>query len=1851
MRRKGRGQRIRYTALALSLTTLLSSLYGLFPGQANAAKEGTTDGNDVSVYMTTWDKSKLLHREPDAQFAEGGVLSPLTVNVDENRIYQTIEGFGAAMTGSSAYVMHHYLDKEAREDLLEKLFDPVKGAGFSYIRLTVGASDFSAESYSYNDLPEGQTDSELVHFSIAKDREYIIPVLKQALEIQPELKIMGTPWSAPGWMKTTGKLEKGKLLPQYYDAYARYFVKFIQAYEAEGIPVHAITVQNEPQYEPSDYPGMRMDAAEQADFVKNHLGPAFKAAGIETEIIGYDHNWDLPEYPLELLGDPEANAYLAGTAFHGYAGSVENQAQVYDHYPDKGIYFTESSGTYAYSVFGDNLNWDITNLIVGSTRNWAKTVLKWNLALDENHGPKIGGCADCRGVVTVHSDNGGITYNEEYYAFGHAAKFVRPGAVRIFSSALSSVGIENTAFRNSDGSKALIALNTRDVEQTIQVKWGEKSFSYALPAKAVVSFVWNGDQIGNPGINPYGRVEAEDFSIMNGMDKGIAEDVSGGQWVGTSDFSDNAGVLAFEDVDFTGGTSSVNLRYASEEGGRVELRLNSPDGTLIATGELEQTGGSQNWKTRSLAAEVSEGTDTLYVILKGKTRLNWLQFAYGSVKQTLNYMTLGGGFEEDGLTGWTGWTEEGQPSAQSVDTDGPRSGAFKLTHWQGQEFKQKTYRTVYVPNGTYTASVWVKKGDNIESNLFVEGHGGSSLLASAPDKYVGEWTRIEIPEIRVTSGQVDIGVYSESTSGDWAVFDDFELLPLVPKAPALPGAAGTPEAPESVTAEVYGDGFDVSLNWLPVDGAEGYAIYRSIVSDTKGTVTAGVYGDYSEIGLSPAEITSYRDSGLRGETSYYYRVAAFNSSGLSSVTAAVYATTAKGVDTSAPAAPLGLVAVEGIERVTLRWNHNLESDFEKYNIYVDGVRIASVSPVTESRYTVLNLNPGQSYSFAISAVDQAGNESQPSRSVTASPDASGVLIPFDNLDFESGSLLGWSEWHPEGQLTANSVDGDTPIGQYKLTHWAADNYQQSTYRTLRLPDGKYKVQVWIRTGGGQNALRLEVKNYGGTTLTKDLRGASGSTWTPFAIDDIRVSGGKMEIGIYSDAMAGNWTAIDNFQVYGYAPTAPTSVKAVGGDGEITLNWSRNTEYDLESYKVYRSGVPIKDGITGTSYTVTGLANGTEEEFQVSAVDKDGNESLPSAPVRAVPLIPVKLINGGFESGDTLGWSNWNLAGNAMYVNGSDTRTGAYKLTHWSDKDYMQTTYQMVELPNGTYRASVWVRADGGQNRMALEIKQHGNENMSIDLKPAASSDWTLFVSEPILVTTGKVEIGMFSDAKGGSWAAFDDVQIAGIASGGENKPPVETPKPEPTPSPSATISPSPKPEPTPSPSTTISPLPKPEPTSSSDASTSPSPAQSVVPSTAPSLPFNVSGDVAFLTDLALNERVGTNGITITEVMPDRDLILKAVKASVKELVLDLKLVSPAHMLEVSLPTSTLDAIHSDHPDLKITVSHNGGSYTLPVAALTEVLQQAGEEAIMKITIDQLFGERGNSVRQAVAHAGAQLVRTPIRYGLMLQKDRSVKELPSFGRSFVIQRLTVEGVSDTANLSAVTIGTDGELAFVPAMFERGADGVVYTVLKTNHNGVYTIVRIDPTRKAFKDTAGHWAEDSINVLASRFVVKGKNVDHFYPDEVLTRAEWVTLLVRAMGLQGTGTESARFSDVAPQSWFAGSISAAAEIGLIQGYTDGKFHPDVAVTREQIAVTLAQALSLDGMRSKNATQSKGGGFIDAVSISGWAATAVSLSTDGGLLVGTPNGEFRPQAPATRAEAAAVIERLIEMSNDSIIM
>ncbi|WP_371545555.1 ricin-type beta-trefoil lectin domain protein [Streptomyces sp. NBC_00554] len=492
LKRTGRAARLLVAGL---LTTAGLGVVGTAP--AHAA------GEQVTAYLTTTDDTGGRHvvrgLQPQTPFAfqagSGGTGDNITV--DENTRYQTFTGGGASFTDTAAWLMNSSgaLTQAQRDAAMTKLFSPTDGIGLSFVRNPMGASDLARFGYSYDDVPAGQTDPTLAQFSIAHDLADVVPLTKQARQLNPALTVMASPWTAPAWMKDSGSLNGGWLKSENYGAYASYFVKYLQAYQAQGVPVQYVTVQNEPTC-CSGYPSMSWNASGLAYFTKSELLPKLQAAGLSTKVLAHDWNWDVYDsYAASTVDDAAVRTHpnFGGVAWHGYGGDVTKQTTVHNQYPTLDAFGTEHSGG---TWIANQQREDMLN-IVDYTRNWAKSVTKWSLAVDQNMGPHNGGCGTCTGLVTVHNgdaQSGQVDYTIEYYTMGHLTKFVKPGAQRIASTASTSV--PNVAWRNPDGSKALIAYNDASTPKTVTINWGSQHATYSLPGKTSATFTWSGTQAG-----------------------------------------------------------------------------------------------------------------------------------------------------------------------------------------------------------------------------------------------------------------------------------------------------------------------------------------------------------------------------------------------------------------------------------------------------------------------------------------------------------------------------------------------------------------------------------------------------------------------------------------------------------------------------------------------------------------------------------------------------------------------------------------------------------------------------------------------------------------------------------------------------------------------------------------------------------------------------------------------------------------------------------------------------------------------------------------------------------------------------------------------------------------------------------------------------------------------------------------------------------------------------------------------------------------------------------------------------------------------------------------------------------
>ena len=442
--------------------------------------------SDIDFWLTKGDQSIKLQKQTTVLKFGTTFNNYGNIEVNTAETFQNIEGFGYTLTGGSAQVINS-LSATNKAELLQELFGQnANSIGISYLRLSIGASDLNESVFSYDDLATGQTDINLDKFSLSPDMLHLIPLLKEIIAINPDIKLLGSPWSPPVWMKDNGATMGGSLLPQYYNVYAKYFVKYIQGMKANGITIDAITPQNEPLH-PGNNPSMYMTAAQEAEFIKTNLGPAFSAAGIKTKIIIYDHNCDKPDYPISILNDATAKSYISGSAFHLYAGDISALTTVHNAHPDKGLYFTEQ-WTSATGDFAGDLKWHSKNVVIGSMRNWSKVVLEWNLANDASFGPHTtGGCNACKGAITIN-DKTTYTRNVAYYIIAHASKFVPTGSVRVGTSIVGS--FYNVAFLTPAGKIALIVMNDGLTSESFNIKFnGRWATSYLEPG-AVGTYVW-----------------------------------------------------------------------------------------------------------------------------------------------------------------------------------------------------------------------------------------------------------------------------------------------------------------------------------------------------------------------------------------------------------------------------------------------------------------------------------------------------------------------------------------------------------------------------------------------------------------------------------------------------------------------------------------------------------------------------------------------------------------------------------------------------------------------------------------------------------------------------------------------------------------------------------------------------------------------------------------------------------------------------------------------------------------------------------------------------------------------------------------------------------------------------------------------------------------------------------------------------------------------------------------------------------------------------------------------------------------------------------------------------------------
>ncbi len=492
---------------------------------------------------------------------------------------------------------------------------------------TIGSSDLSRFHYTYDDVPQGETDPTLANFSIDVDRADRIPIIQWAKRLNPEMLLLASVWSAPAWMKTNDSLYGGDLRPEAWGAWAEYYVKYLQAYEAEGIGIDLISHQNEPDYASLDYPGMEKNPETQRLLLRNYILPSLEASGLDTRVLIFDHNWDNTIFPARVLTDSQVgdSERVAGTAWHWYGGTPGAMTVLHNLFPDKENYVTEASSG-AWIADPDTNDFE---MIIQSMRNWSRSFIKWALALDENRGPHLGGCDQCAPVVTVNSITGDVSYEIDYYTLGHFSKYVLPGATRIYS--INPTGMISVAFQNPDGSKALIAFNDTDADKDFQLVWGRQSFRYTLPRYSGATFTWSGTQSETYPIPATTKIQSSSYDDVFALQTETTSDVDGGYNLG---FSINDSYARYNNIDFGAGVTEVEARVANAAdargGSTIEFHLDTPGGLRIATVPVPDAGGYQSWTTVTSPVDVPvTGIHDVYIVFKSNGsagNVNWFDF-------------------------------------------------------------------------------------------------------------------------------------------------------------------------------------------------------------------------------------------------------------------------------------------------------------------------------------------------------------------------------------------------------------------------------------------------------------------------------------------------------------------------------------------------------------------------------------------------------------------------------------------------------------------------------------------------------------------------------------------------------------------------------------------------------------------------------------------------------------------------------------------------------------------------------------------------------------------------------------------------------------------------------------------------------------------------------------------------------------------------------------------------------------------------------------------------------------------------------------------------------------------------
>lgn len=807
-------------AKVCSIILSVAILSTCFTGTTHAATGPTVELWMSQVNAGDTGMAKALEKQTNISFDnDTGSLGNYTICVDENNTYQQMDGFGASMTEASAYLVQTKLTQTARADLMDKLFDKNDGIGISMLRQTIGASDHSVAPYNFDPLPDSDS---LPNFNFSPELTYIYPALQQALSVDPgRIKIICSSWTPPSWMKENnsdlGMANgiRGSLKTDKYQAYANYLLKFVQNYETRGVPIYAITPTNEPDYASPNWPALPMYSSEQINLISNYLYPTFRNNNLNTKIICWDHSYTTTNYKdgafaYDVLGNNSAYQTANGSAWHWYEGNEEVMSLVHKEFPNKDVWFTEGSGGEWEFPKWRTAFLNQTQCVINIARNWSKSIIFWNIALDENGGPDYyydvyqGRDSTNRGLVTIDKDTGDISYNVDYYTLGHVSKFVEPGAYRIDSTSLQN-NVETVAFKNPDGSKVLVMSNRTNAQKDVKVRWGSKAFTYQLPAEAAVTFKWTGIQDGRT-IQPvwYNNLE-QGSGFSAGTNTAVS--ISGGG----ANLNSNSSVSFTTSTSGDPGTSSQCVSITPSSGGYVNTNgfeylvfsvkdtVNEDGSTIKVTfvdndnntwsGWTDEKSVYNNWTRIWMPIGKATGIDRSKIkeirigeYWPGTYYVDDLSFSLGykdDIPSLNDNRVVNPSLENDGCatSKIAGWSYSGSvPASDYLEkNNNAKSGRFHHVNYSASAYDAYTYQTISgLENGTYTLKAWVQSsGGQNTAKMLATDFGSSEVNVNLPT--TSAWTQVSINNITVTNGQCTIGFYTNANANNWSCFDDVEF--------------------------------------------------------------------------------------------------------------------------------------------------------------------------------------------------------------------------------------------------------------------------------------------------------------------------------------------------------------------------------------------------------------------------------------------------------------------------------------------------------------------------------------------------------------------------------------------------------------------------------------------------------------------------------------------------------------------------------------------------------------------------------------------------------------------------------------------------------------------------------------------------------------------------------------------------------------------------------------------------------------------------------------------------------------------------------------------------------------------